>query len=185
MASRLALKYGLVSEEDRLPNSSDAIVVTEPTTGSKARTKGSLYLIVSSKSDRRPGARRVPARRRHDPARVLLRRVGGHLDRSREGRPRRQSSPAPVARGRQPGRLLDRLWPRRRARQRAVRGDRGRRQRLPDPLGPAAHARASLRTSGCPQRTTCAWACGAAISPSATRSCSRRATWSRSWAPKS
>ena len=47
MASRLALKYGLVSEEDRLPNSADAMVVTEPTTGSKARTKGSLYLIVS------------------------------------------------------------------------------------------------------------------------------------------
>lgn len=50
MASRLALKYGLVSEEDRLPNSSDAVVVTEPTTGSKARTKGSLYLIVSTKA---------------------------------------------------------------------------------------------------------------------------------------
>ena len=50
MASRLALKYGLVSEEDRLSNSSDAIVVTEPTTGSKTRTKGSLYLIVSSKA---------------------------------------------------------------------------------------------------------------------------------------
>jgi hypothetical protein len=49
MASRLALKYGLVSEEDRLPNSSDSIVVTEPTTGSKTRTKGSLYLIVCSK----------------------------------------------------------------------------------------------------------------------------------------
>ncbi len=50
MASRLALKYGLVSEEDRLPNSSDSIVVTEPTTGSKTRTKGSLYLIVCSKN---------------------------------------------------------------------------------------------------------------------------------------
>ena len=49
MASRLALKYGLVSEEDRLSNSSDTIIVTEPTTGSKTRTKGSLYLIVSSK----------------------------------------------------------------------------------------------------------------------------------------
>ena len=54
MASRLALKYGLVSEEDRLPNSSDSIIVTEPTTGSKTRTKGSLYLIVCSKS---PGGR--------------------------------------------------------------------------------------------------------------------------------
>jgi hypothetical protein len=50
MASRLALKYGLVSEEDRLSNSSDAVVVTEPSTGSKARTKGSLYLIVCSKT---------------------------------------------------------------------------------------------------------------------------------------
>jgi len=50
MASRLALKYGLVSEEDRLANSSDALVVTEPTTGSKARTKGSLYLIVCSRT---------------------------------------------------------------------------------------------------------------------------------------
>ena len=50
MASRLALKYGLVSEEDRLSNSSDAIIVTEPTTGSKARTKGSLYLVVTSRT---------------------------------------------------------------------------------------------------------------------------------------
>ncbi len=48
MASRLALKYGLVSEQDRLPNSSDALLVSEPTTGSKARTKGSLYVVVSS-----------------------------------------------------------------------------------------------------------------------------------------
>ena len=120
MASRLALKYGLVSEEDRLSNSSDAIVVTEPTTGSKTRTKGSLYLIVSSKTIGGRDARRVPARRRHDPSRVLLRRVGGHCDRPREVRPCRQSSPAPVARGRQPGRVLDRHCPGRRARQRAV-----------------------------------------------------------------
>ena len=50
MSSRLALKYGLVSEEDRLSNSSDAVLVTEPTTGSKARTKGSLYLVVTSRT---------------------------------------------------------------------------------------------------------------------------------------
>ncbi len=50
MSSRLALKYGLVSEEDRLSNSSDAVLVTEPTTGSKARTKGSLYMVVTSKT---------------------------------------------------------------------------------------------------------------------------------------
>jgi len=50
MSSRLALKYGVVSEEDRLSNSSDAVLVTEPTTGSKARTKGSLYLVVTSRT---------------------------------------------------------------------------------------------------------------------------------------
>src|SRR5688500_8607542 len=50
MASRLQLKYGLVSEQERLSNSADALLVTEPTTGSKARTKGSLYLIVTSRA---------------------------------------------------------------------------------------------------------------------------------------
>jgi hypothetical protein len=49
MASRLQIKYGLVAEEDRLSSSSDALIVTEPTTGSKARTKGSLYLITTSR----------------------------------------------------------------------------------------------------------------------------------------
>jgi serine/threonine protein phosphatase PrpC len=48
MSSRLQLKYGLVAEQDRLSGSADAILVTEPTTGSKARTKGSLYLVVTA-----------------------------------------------------------------------------------------------------------------------------------------
>lgn len=50
MASRLQLKYGLVSEQDRLSNSADALLVSEPTTGSKARTKGSLYVIVTART---------------------------------------------------------------------------------------------------------------------------------------
>ncbi len=49
MASRLQIKYGLVAEEDRLASSSDALIVTEPTTGSKARSKGSLYLIATTR----------------------------------------------------------------------------------------------------------------------------------------
>jgi hypothetical protein len=49
MSSRLQLKYGLVAEHDRLSNSADAVVVSEPTTGSKARTKGSLYIIVTAR----------------------------------------------------------------------------------------------------------------------------------------
>ncbi|CAN5743361.1 hypothetical protein BH24CHL6_BH24CHL6_06060 [soil metagenome] len=50
MASRLQLKYGLVSEQERLSSSADALLVSEPTTGSKLRTKGSLYLIVTARA---------------------------------------------------------------------------------------------------------------------------------------
>ena len=60
MSSRLQLKYGLVAEHDRLSNSADAVVVSEPTTGSKARTKGSLYVIVTARAhDRRQAAMRA------------------------------------------------------------------------------------------------------------------------------
>ncbi|MDQ3553029.1 MAG: hypothetical protein M3395_01260 [Chloroflexota bacterium] len=48
MPTRLHLKYGLVAEQDRLSSSADTLSVTEPATGSKSRTKGNLYLIVSS-----------------------------------------------------------------------------------------------------------------------------------------
>jgi hypothetical protein len=48
MGSRLQLRYGLVAEQDRLSTSADTLLVNEPATGSKSRTKGNLYLIVSS-----------------------------------------------------------------------------------------------------------------------------------------
>ena len=48
MGPRLELKYGLVAEADRLSTSADAMLVTEPATGSKVRSKGNLYLVVSS-----------------------------------------------------------------------------------------------------------------------------------------
>ncbi len=48
MPTRLHLKYGLVAEQDRLSSSADTLSVTEPATGSKSRTKGNLYLVVSS-----------------------------------------------------------------------------------------------------------------------------------------
>ncbi len=48
MGSRLQLKYGLVAEQDRLSTSADTLLVNEPVTGSKSRTKGNLYLLVSS-----------------------------------------------------------------------------------------------------------------------------------------
>jgi len=48
MGPRLELKHGLVPEADRLSDSADATLVTEPATGSKVRSKGNLYLVVSS-----------------------------------------------------------------------------------------------------------------------------------------
>ena len=49
MAGRLHLKYGLVSEGDRLESSPDTILVTEPTVGSVLRSKGSLYTVVTAR----------------------------------------------------------------------------------------------------------------------------------------
>jgi hypothetical protein len=42
------LKLGLVAEHDRLPDSPDTLVVVEPSVGSVARSKGNLYLLVTS-----------------------------------------------------------------------------------------------------------------------------------------
>lgn len=49
MAVRLQLKLGAVTDHDRLPDSPDTIVVVEPAIGSIARTKGQLYLLVTSR----------------------------------------------------------------------------------------------------------------------------------------
>lgn len=48
MALRLQMKLGLVREADRHPDSPDTIVVVEPTIGSRARSKGGLYLLVTA-----------------------------------------------------------------------------------------------------------------------------------------
>ena len=49
MAARLQLKLGAVTEQDRLPDSPDTVVVVEPSVGSVGRTKGNLYLLVTSR----------------------------------------------------------------------------------------------------------------------------------------
>ena len=49
MAVRLQLKLGVVTEHDRLADSPDTLVVVEPSVGSVARTKGHLYLLVTSR----------------------------------------------------------------------------------------------------------------------------------------
>ena len=50
MAVRLQLKLGAVAEQDRLPDSPDAIIVVEPSVGSVARSKGNLYVLVTSRT---------------------------------------------------------------------------------------------------------------------------------------
>ena len=48
MAVRLQMKLGVIAEPDRVIDSPDTIVVVEPSVGSVARSKGNLYLIVTS-----------------------------------------------------------------------------------------------------------------------------------------
>ena len=62
MAVRLALKLGAVTDNDRLPDSPDTVVIVEPTVGSVARTKGSLFLLVDST---------VPGTRAREAARLV------------------------------------------------------------------------------------------------------------------
>jgi hypothetical protein len=48
LAVRLQMKLGVIAEPDRSPNSPDTVVVVEPSIGAIARSKGHLYLIVTS-----------------------------------------------------------------------------------------------------------------------------------------
>ena len=61
MAVRLQMKLGVVAEQDRLPDSPDTVVVVEPSVGSVARSKGHLYLLVTS---------RLPGQRAHEATRL-------------------------------------------------------------------------------------------------------------------
>ncbi len=49
MAVRLHMKLGVVAEQDRLADSPDTLIVVEPSVGSVARSKGHLYLLVTSR----------------------------------------------------------------------------------------------------------------------------------------
>ena len=48
MATRLEITHGSIAERDRLPSSADILSVTRPTTGSKTRSKGVLFILVGS-----------------------------------------------------------------------------------------------------------------------------------------
>jgi len=43
------MKLGVIAEQDRLPDSPDTLIVVEPNVGSVARSKGLLYLLVTSR----------------------------------------------------------------------------------------------------------------------------------------
>ncbi|HEU0235612.1 MAG TPA: hypothetical protein VFR14_04115 [Candidatus Limnocylindrales bacterium] len=62
MAVRLQLKIGVVPAADRLSDSPDTIVTHEPSTGSMARSKGHLYLLVSC---------RIPGHRAREATRLV------------------------------------------------------------------------------------------------------------------
>ncbi|MFN4088133.1 MAG: xanthine dehydrogenase family protein molybdopterin-binding subunit, partial [Alphaproteobacteria bacterium] len=65
MAVRLQTKLGVVPESDRLPDSADTVLVTEPSIGAVARSKGNLYLVVTARGG--GGRLSVAGRVRFDP----------------------------------------------------------------------------------------------------------------------
>ena len=117
MAVRLQMKLGVVAEHDRLPDSPDTLVIVEPNVGSVARSKGLLYLLVTSRISSRHALRGDAPRRRDDPQRVLLRRVGrdprlhpeGDHDREQAARPPGGPARPEVHRRQRPDR--HRAWP--------------------------------------------------------------------------
>jgi hypothetical protein len=62
LAHRLQMKLGVVPEADRLPDSPDTVLHVEPRLGAQTRTKGHLYLLVTS---------RVPGHRAHEATRLV------------------------------------------------------------------------------------------------------------------
>ena len=178
MAVRLQMKLGVVAEHDRLPDSPDTLVVVEPSVGSVARSKGHLYLLVTSRISSRHAPRGDAPGRRDDPQRVLLRRVGrasGSASR-RRSRPPTSGSPtsatgsacaARTATARSasasPSSAAARCTSRRSARPRRTSSARRASRRCPTRTASAACRRASSSPTS-----------GAARSRSATRSCSCR-----------
>jgi hypothetical protein len=49
LAHRLQMKLGVIPESDRLPDSPDTVLHVEPRIGAQTRTKGHLYLLVTSR----------------------------------------------------------------------------------------------------------------------------------------
>ena len=120
MAVRLQLKLGVVAEHDRLADSPDTLVVVEPSVGSVARSKGHLYLLVTSRVATRHALGGDPPGGRDHPQRVLLRRVGrdprvppeGHRDGQQAAHPPGRPARAQVGRRRRPDRRRRRGRPR-------------------------------------------------------------------------
>ena len=104
MAHRIQMKLGVVPDAERAPDSPDTALHVEPRVGAQTRTKGHLYLLVTSRVAGRARPRGDPPRRRRDPERVLLRRVGRDPGLPREGDPGRQQAPEPRPRAGRAGR---------------------------------------------------------------------------------
>ena len=187
MAVRLHMKLGVVAEHDRLPDSPDTLIVVEPSVGSVARSKGHLYLLVTS---------RISSRHALEATRLAAETIRNEYYYDESAGIRVCLQKAIATANKRLAHQADRLGPEDARRQRADRRRRGRRPRqrdvrrdgragrgVPHPpgaavdaAGPAPRARPAVGRRS--SRTS-----GAARSRSATRSCSSRRTSSPSSAP--
>ena len=101
MAVRLQMKLGVVAEQDRLPDSPDTLIVVEPSVGSVARSKGHLYLLVTSRISSRPRWRPPgwPPRRSGTSTTTTSRPGSGSASRRRSARPTSASPTSATASG--------------------------------------------------------------------------------------
>ena len=185
MATRLEITHGLIAERDRLSTSGDTLSVNHPTTGSKTRTKGVLFLAVGTSVPRPSFARRHRARGRDHPPRVLLRRIGGRAGLPREGHPQRRPSPARQSRGRRPAAGVDRRGRRGHPQQRGLSRHRRAGGGLSRCAPRACSCRSAAPAAGCLSRTRAPSRSGAASSAWATPSCSSHGTSPRPSAARS
>ena len=189
MAVRLHMKLGVVAEHDRLADSPDTLVVVEPSVGSVARSKGHLYLLVTSRISSRHAleATRLAAETIRNEyyydesagIRVCLQKAIATANKRLAHQADRLGLKTPDGNGP----IGDRR--RRRPRQRDVRRDGRTGRGLPDPPGapvdaarPASRARPARPARSSPTS-------GAARSRSAIRSSWSRPTSSPSSAPTS
>ena len=180
LAVRLQMKLGVIAEPDRASDSPDTVVIVEPTIGAIARSKGNLYLIVTST---------VSSAKAQEATQLAAESVRGEYYYDESAGIRVCIEKAIASANKRLNHQRDRLGlhgtndngpigigDRGRPQQRAVRRDDRPGRGVPDPPGSPVDAAGSRTASAASRPAISSRTSGAARSTSATRSSSSRRT---------